>query len=67
MIARYVRSEILATSPLVVVEAKLRSTAGAELEGGDIVVAWLVQPFVTTHPASIALRKRRGPSSGCPT
>jgi len=53
MIARYVRSEILAASPLVVVEAKLRSTAGAELEGGD--------------PASIALRKRRGPPSGCPT
>src|SRR5437899_11722468 len=34
-IARYIRSEILAASPLVVVEAKLRSTAGAVLEGGD--------------------------------
>src|SRR5947199_148273 len=38
----------------------------SRLEPG-IVVAWLVQPFVTTHPASLALRKRRGPSSGCPT
>src|SRR5205814_2163697 len=45
----------------------VRARGGAELEGGDIVVAWLVQPFVTTHPASLALRKRRGPSSGCPT